>query len=138
MNTWASPLKPEKVTKAKAVKEEVIKPVKCRVSNAGAKAIVASKRMDDIGSQWVERWIEQFVRENSYPPQLVGNDFIGLLGKYLEPKRAIETLEKIRKEFARSFSWDDGDADFEYLLRAIANDPVARDFIEKENLGEEK
>lgn len=52
---------------------------------------------------WTERWIAQFVRENSYPPQLISAEFICKLGEYLSPTLAIETLQRIRTDYAKAF-----------------------------------
>ena len=54
-------------------------------------------------AQWVERWIDDFVRGNSYPPQLRSADFYSLLATYFSPEQVLETLEKIRTDYNRSF-----------------------------------
>jgi hypothetical protein len=123
---WTSPLKKPKAKK----EEEVIKHERCKVSKGAAKSIVAAKSMDDGGARWVERWITQFVQENSYPPQLCSGDFVALLGKWLDPAKGLEVLTRIRKEYEHAFSWAPVDDEFGYLLRAIASDEVARKFME--------
>tara|TARA_R110000868_G_scaffold63967_3_gene192574 strand:- start:695 stop:1078 length:384 start_codon:yes stop_codon:yes gene_type:complete len=126
---WASPLKQPKVKKEEV---EAIKHVKCRVPKGSAKSIAGAKTMDEVGARWVERWIEQFVQENSYPPQLVSGDFVALLGKWLDPHKAMEALERLRSEYKRSFAWSapaEEDDDFTFLLRAIAGDPIAQQVI---------
>ena len=131
---WTSPLKPPKVKK----EEEVIKQERCKISKGAAKSIVSAKSMDDGGARWVERWITQFVQENSLSrPQFCSGDFVAMLGKWLDPVKGLEVLTRIRKEYEHAFSWAPAeDEEFGYLLRAIASDEVARRFME--NLGREK
>jgi hypothetical protein len=51
----------------------------------------------------MERWVDQLVRENSYPPQLRGADFYSLLGSYFSGDTALAILERARGDFARAF-----------------------------------
>jgi len=125
---WTTPLP----TKGKKIeKEEILKPERCRISKGAAKSITAAKSMDDGGARWVERWIQQFVQENSYPPQLCSGDFVALLGKWLEPSKGLEALARIRKDYAAILQHiSPEDEEFSFLLRAIASDAVAQRFLE--------
>lgn len=70
------------------------------LTEAKAKAIVSYKgALGRSAIEWVERWLDQFVRERSLPPQLAGKDFLGLLGDFLTPSDAIAVLERIRADF---------------------------------------
>jgi len=120
---WSSPLKQPKPPKAP--KEEDFKREKCKISKGAAKSITKAKGMDDRGAEWTSRWIDQYVRENSLPPQLNSNDFISLLGVYMEPLKGSLVLEKIREDYRRDHGWTaTPDDEFKFLLDAIAADPA--------------
>jgi hypothetical protein len=120
---WSSPLKPPKIPKA--AKEEEFKREKCKISKGAAKTIAKSKAMDERGAEWVSRWIDQYVRENSLPPQLNSNDFVALLGVYMEPFKGSLVLEKLREDYRREHGWAaTPDDEFKFLLDAIEADPA--------------
>jgi len=54
-------------------------------------------------ANWVENWIENWVRGNSYPPQLLSNDFYSLLPTYFGPEQVLDILNKIRIDYHRAF-----------------------------------
>ena len=119
---WSSPLKQPKAPKAP--KEEEFKKEKCKISKGAAKSIAKAKGMDERGAEWVSRWIDQHVRENSLPPQLVSNDFVSLLGVYMEPLKGSLILEKLREDYRREHGWTaTPDDEFKFLLDAVAADP---------------
>ena len=92
---WSAP----KVKKGK--KEEPIekfKSVKCRVSGASAKALLERKE-GSLHCSWVERWLENLVREQSLPPQIVGEG-LGGLRRFLAPTQVDEILLRIQRDFA--------------------------------------
>ena len=54
-------------------------------------------------AQWVERWIDAWVRGNSYPPQLRSGDFYSLLPTYFDSTKVLEVLNEIRVAYHRAF-----------------------------------
>jgi len=99
---WTSPLKKPKKTKEEKDKEE-FKKVKCVVPAATVKKVTGVSQVDEVQCRWMERWIDQLVRENSYPPQLRGADFYSLLGTFFSGDEALRILERARGDFARAF-----------------------------------
>ena len=81
--------------------EKPPKKVKCRVSGAMAKALLA-RRVNAFQCGWVERWLEQFCRENSYPLCIVAEGYDGLF-RFFSPAKAEEVMARMRDEFERSF-----------------------------------
>lgn len=81
----------------KAPEEEVIKKPRPKLSPGAAKAIVGITAAPDI--PWIERAIEQLCRENSWPLQLLCNEFTSRLGGLLEPQAALNTLERLRADY---------------------------------------
>jgi len=99
---WTSPLKKPKKTKEEKDKED-FKKVKCVIPAATVKKVTGITAVDDVQCRWMERWVDQLVRENSYPPQLRGADFYSLLGSYFNGDTALAILERARGDFARAF-----------------------------------
>jgi hypothetical protein len=125
---WASPIKQPKPPKEKI---EVIKKPKQLISKGTARAIVKHP-VDSLGAKWIENWIEQCIRENSYPPQLLSDDFIPLLSKFFSPEKALQILEKIRSDYMSAHSWNKSSTEeegFDFLLNALAQDKEAQDFL---------
>jgi hypothetical protein len=98
MIDWVTPLK-----KPKKKETEDFKKVKCVIPAATVKKVMGVTAVDEVQCRWMERWIDQLVRENSYPPQLKGADFYSLLGSYFSGEVALAILERARGEFARAF-----------------------------------
>jgi hypothetical protein len=128
---WGSPLmKATSSAKKAAPPPDPIKELKKlqpkpRVSKTGARAILGEKHgVDELKALWVEQWIETHVRENSYPPQLVADDFIAQLGRFFAPPKALAILNALRREFAERYSWEKP-TDYAFLEDAIRSDPVA-------------
>ena len=130
---WGNPLtKPVSATKAKkaAAEEDPLKVLKklqpkARISKAGAKAILGEKKgVDAVKALWVEEWLDNFVRQNSFPPQLVSDDFIALLGRFFDPEKAHGILDSLRREFAKRYSWE-RPTDYDFLETAMRADPKA-------------
>jgi len=81
---------------------------------------------------WVERWIDDWVRGNSYPPQLRSNDFYSLLEKFFDGPKVLEVLEKIRVEYHRAFPTIDtrpADDDLAWLPPLLKADALAVSFL---------
>jgi hypothetical protein len=99
MAEWVSPLKkPKKKDDALDFKK-----VKCVIPAATVKKVMGISAVDEFQCRWMERWIDQLVRENSYPPQLRGADFYALLGSYFNGDTALGILERARGDFTRAF-----------------------------------
>jgi hypothetical protein len=73
------------------------KKIKPKISVGAAKAIADVKTAPDVG--WLERYIEDLCRTNSWPLQLLGSDFIGRLGAMLSPQHSLSTLERLRSDY---------------------------------------
>jgi hypothetical protein len=103
---WSSPLKEPKKTKSSVQSEkpaelEKFPVVKCKIKSSTAKKTLGVGGVPV--AQWLERWIEQFVRESSLPPQLLSNDFLNQLTRLLAPKDALNVLERIRSDYLLAF-----------------------------------
>jgi len=116
--------------KEKALKEELkpFKKEKPLTSKGQLKRITGVKNVDSEGCRWFDRWVEQLVREHSYPPQLKSDDFYSLLGHYFDGKKIIDILEHARMDFRRAFPLcepiEDVD-DLTWLAEALKADPMA-------------
>ena len=96
---------------------------KCAISKGAARSIV-NERCDAMACQWIERWIEQLVRENSYPPQLKSDDFVASLSKFLAPRDALAILERVRRDFRAAFSLNKEDDSLEGIIEVLRADPA--------------
>lgn len=124
---WESPIKQKKKDKITPLQEELkkFKKPKCLISKSSAKQIVGVKNVDSTGCFWLERWIEQLVRERSYPPQLKSDDFFSLLSRYFENKVVLEILDKVRKEYRLAFSLNEPpEDDLSWLVGVLKADPM--------------
>lgn len=85
-----------------------------KLSKATARSIVGNARNPDI--PWIERWLEQWCRSNSYPLQMIGNDFMTQLGNLLETQQAIVMLQFIRIEYEKCHPFETfKESDFDFL-----------------------
>ena len=131
MSAWESPLKkPVKKEKETPIQEELkkFKKPKCLISKSSAKKIVAVKAVDSAGCFWLERWVEQLVRERSYPPQLKSDDFYSLLSRYFENRVVLDILDRVRKDYRQAFSLSEpvvDDDDLSWLNETLKADPHA-------------
>jgi hypothetical protein len=94
-----SPLRPRKETSDEI---ETFKKQKCRISKAAVKKITA-QTVSQASCEWLERWLDQFVRENGFPPQLVSDDYYSLLTTYFPIATATQYVERIRTDYERAF-----------------------------------
>jgi hypothetical protein len=127
---WSSPLKEKKVDKEKQLKEEFKKP-KCRISKGSVKKLTDNS-VDSTGCIWFERWLEQLVRENSYPPQLISDDFFGLLNRFFPVQTANTIIEKAKHDYALAFPVLTNNAtipkefDINSLYQIMSDDPIVK------------
>jgi len=77
---------------------EKFKTEKPVISSGVAKKFV-EKSCDTSQRFWVQKWLENLVQSNSYPPQICGKDAFSSLHKFLSPEDCQKVLEKIRSEF---------------------------------------
>ena len=103
-------MKSKKELEAEKEQLALFKKDKPIISKGELKRIVAVKRVDTTGCYWFDRWMEQLVRENSYPPQLKSEDFYSLLSRYFEGKMILEILEKARTEYRKAFPLSEAEA----------------------------
>ena len=91
---------------------------------------------DELQCRWMERWIDQLVRENSYPPQLRSADFYSLLGTFFSGDVALAILERCRNEFARAFPLTQKakEDDLSWLAAVLRSDPAALQDMPKDYL----
>ena len=79
-------------------KEETFKKIKPKISKGTVKTLTKHSASMEM-CFWVERWLEHLVRENCYPPRLVSDDAMTILGQILDPKSALTIIERLRREF---------------------------------------
>jgi hypothetical protein len=97
------------------------------LSKASVKRVVLVKNVDEAGCYWLENWIEQLVRERSYPPQLKSDDFYSLLGRYFDAPTILSVLERARADYRRAFplaAKEEVD-DLSWLASTLRADPNA-------------
>lgn len=108
--------------------ERLFKKAKPLLSKGSVKRIVVVKNVDEAGCYWMERWIEQLIRERSWPPQLKGDDFYSLLGRYFDAPTILSVLEKARADYRRAFPMADPteeEDDLGWLITTLRSDPKA-------------
>ena len=71
--------------------------------------------------QWIERWLENFVRSKSLPPQCAGKDAFNSCIKFLSPLDFLAMLEALRKEFLLIHQRHQTLDDFSFLLENLGN-----------------
>lgn len=125
-NQWASPiLSKGNKQKEEAKKEELklFKKTKCKISKGHAKKIVMMTT-DSAGCAWIERWIDDLVRGNCFPPQLVSDDFYASLPKFFAPDKVLSILEDVRRDYKRAFplSAIDDEDDLSWLSDELKKD----------------
>lgn len=124
---WASPLKKPKPTATDAVELKPFKAPKPRISRGAAKAILGIPTDPHTLFRLTDS-IDNLVRTEGLPPQLVSNDFVCLLKQFCGDARAETLLNRLRTEFGTAapvLPIADDDASFGYLVRATAADPRA-------------
>lgn len=133
--TWASPLKQPKAPK-KDAKPEEFKKDKCVVKASCVKKLTGISDADEVMCRWVERYIDQLVRENSYPPQLRSNEFYSLLGTYFGADTILPLLERTRNDFARAFPLANVKVEdaLEWLPALLRSDPAVVKDLPKDYL----
>jgi len=112
-----SPLKRKKETKEK---EEKPKKHKCPISQSTAKKVVGSASDGICG--WLERYIDNLVRSNSFPPQLVSNNFLELLNQYFNQTTTLKIIEDLRTDFKRAFPLKSDSLDLSHLCTVLEGD----------------
>lgn len=121
----STPLKQRRQTKEDPLKD--FKKKRPLLSNASLKRICSVKTSDTASCYWLQQWIDQFVRENSYPPQLVSDDFYSLLSHYFEPKKIVDILERVRRDYRRAFPLSEPQEEvdtLEWLIDLLRKDPA--------------
>lgn len=105
---------------------ERFKRVRPVISKASVKRIVLVKNADEAGCYWLENWIDQLIRNNSYPPQLKSDEFDSLLRHYFDTNTTLSVLESVRADYRRAFPphVDDID-DLKWLVATLLSDPNA-------------
>jgi hypothetical protein len=138
---WSSPLKPLKTIDE--TKPDKVKKPKPRISKGTAKKLLEVEVADSITALWVEDYLDNMVRTYCYPPQLVSDEFFGLLAKYFDESKRAEILKAVKDAYNRVkppepekntvvFKCPEpekGTPVFKYLLEAIESDPRAKTYI---------
>jgi len=72
--------------------------------------------------QWIERWLDSYVRSRSLPPHCAGKDAYNMCLKFLDPKECLLMLESLRKEFLQIHQHHQPQLeDFSFLLESLEN-----------------
>ena len=110
---------------------ESFKKPKPPISKGAAKRILAAAvPVDALVQDWLVRKVDTLVRERSYPPQLLSDDFLELCGRYFDPPFALSIVEELRRAFGLAFPPPPPQTiDFKFLTDAIDGDAVARALI---------
>ena len=105
MNYGSPLLKDQKKQKTAVVEEkqlEKFKPERPLMSKSNARQLTGVT-CDNHQTLWLQRWLEQLVRERSLPPQLAGKEPFSALSQFLAPSDALAVLESLRAEFHTRF-----------------------------------
>ena len=117
------------MNKEKAKEQErLFKKARPILSKGSVKRIVHVKQVDQAGCYWMENWIDQLIRGNSYPPQLKSGDFSSLLGRYFDAPTALSILDKAKTEYRKAFPMADPESeedDLSWLVTTLRSDPNA-------------
>jgi hypothetical protein len=92
-----SPLRKRKVKKEEWKKQRPV------ISKATVKRICQCEYADNSTCWWLERWIDELVRTNNYPPQLRSDDFYSLLGHYFSGETAMKILMQVREDYIKIY-----------------------------------
>jgi hypothetical protein len=122
---WVSPLKPKKdkdgSQKQPQPTKELEKFVRPKLTLSKAEAKKLLDRKQELAYQqieWVQQWLQNAVRERSLPPQLAGGDAYGQLMLFLNPEDALQLLQRLRSDFAKTVPPEKAeDDDFAFLHR---------------------
>ena len=102
MDTMSSPLKTRGSKNKNEKQLALFKKVKLFLTKSEAKKVLnSSLNLSYHQIEWVQRWLEQRVRERCLPPQLSGADAFSCIGLFLDPRDAISLLEEIRSDFQK-------------------------------------
>ena len=105
---------------------ERFKKIRPVISKSSVKRIALVKHSDEAGCYWLENWIDQLIRNNSYPPQLKSDEFDSLLRHYFDTKTALSILEKVRADYRRAFPPTDSfEDDLKWLVATLLSDSNA-------------
>ena len=127
MNSWANPLKSKKVKKEKEEKPTKEKELpkfkadKLTLTKSEAKKILNLEHQTPSSQQtaWVQRWLEQLIRERTLPPQLAGADAYGQLCQFLTPEDVLDVLLRVRSDFGKTLQTDKRQGDEFDFLRGL-------------------
>lgn len=94
--------------------EKPFKKPKWPISKGAAKSILDITTDPDV--PWLCAWIENLCRNNCWPLSLLSSDFIGLMGRLLDPKDALDVLTRVRREYATAHPFEFPKDDYSFLL----------------------
>jgi hypothetical protein len=122
MNYGSPLLKDQKKQKMPIAEEkelEKFKPERPLMSKSNARQLTGVT-CDNQQILWVQRWMEQLVRERSLPPQLAGKEPFSALLQFLAPSDVLKILETLRVEFQTRFPFstekEKEEEEFDFLL----------------------
>lgn len=108
MADWGNPIKrkqpkPEKEQKPKKEEElPLFKKEKLRLTRSETKKVLAvSGPVGHSDVAWTQRWLDQIIRERSYPPHLSGEDAYALICSFLTPSDSLQLLTQIRADYEK-------------------------------------
>ena len=107
MADWGNPLKSKqpKPKKEKPTKDDelpLFKKEKLRLTRSEAKKVLGvSGQLSQYDVAWAQRWLDQKIRERSYPPHLSGDDAYGLICSFLTPADSLHLLTQIRDDYEK-------------------------------------
>lgn len=129
---WNNPLKPSRKKDDPLTEElKLFKKPKCVISKSTVRKVTESTHSNKDECIWLERWIEQLIRERSYPPQLKSDDFYSLLSKYFDTTVILEILQLVRNDYKKAFPLsnlttdNEDEDDLSWLPAILRADPYA-------------
>ena len=72
---------------------------------------------------WLERYVDNLIRSNSYPANLLSSNFYSLLPIYFDNNKVLDILNTIKSHFNQAFSLCSGNDEFGFLPTILEADP---------------
>jgi hypothetical protein len=114
---YGSPLTKDQRAKKEEPTEKP-KPKPKGISKAVAKQLVL-QTCEEHHCRWIERYLENLVATNCYPPKLKTNEAFSTLSECFTPTDALRILEDIRREFGLHFGHEVPKGEFDFLLAVL-------------------
>jgi hypothetical protein len=120
---YGSPLtKDHRVKKPVEEKEVIKKPKVDKIPKSVCRQLVL-KPCEEHHCRWIERYMNNLIDSNCFPPKLRTKEAFSALSEYFTPSDALKILEDIRHEFSAHFAHEEPKGEFDFLVAVVNGDP---------------